>query len=83
MTVLSFCEGFISRGMDMKTLIDIQDNLMDELLKEANTRVKKKAVILAIKTFIDVKRREKLASLIGNYEFGYSLKVLEEMRNDG
>ena len=24
----------------MKTLIDIQDNLMDELLKEANTRVK-------------------------------------------
>ena len=40
MTVLSFCEGFISRGVDMKTLIDIQDNLMDELLKEANTRVK-------------------------------------------
>jgi Arc/MetJ family transcription regulator len=40
--------------MDMKTLIDIQDNLMEELLKEANTRVKKKVVVLAIKTFIDV-----------------------------
>jgi len=38
---------------------------------------------LAIKTFIDVKRREKLAALIGNYDFGYSLKELERMRSDG
>jgi len=67
----------------MRTLIDIQDDLMDELMKEANTRVKKEAVILAIKTFLDVRRREKLASLIGNYEFGYSLEELEEMRDDG
>jgi Arc/MetJ family transcription regulator len=67
----------------MKTLIDIQDELMSDLLKEAKTTVKKEAVLLAIKTFLDVKRREKLASLIGNYEFGYSLKELEEMRRDG
>jgi len=67
----------------MRTLIDIQDELMNDLLKEAKTTVKKEAVLLAIKTFLDVKRREKLASLIGNYEFGYSLKELEEMRRDG
>ena len=67
----------------MRTLLDIQDDLMNELLKEANTRVKKEAVVLAIKTFLKVKRREKLASLIGNYEFGYSLGELEEMRKDG
>jgi Arc/MetJ family transcription regulator len=67
----------------MKTLIDIQDDLMHDLLKEANTNVKKEAIVLAIKTFLDVRRREKLASLIGNYEFGYSMKDLEEMRNDG
>ena len=67
----------------MKTLLDIQDDLMNELLKEAKTHVKKEAVILAIKTFLEVKRREKLASLIGNYEFGYSLEDLEEMRKDG
>ena len=67
----------------MKTLIDIQDDLMDDLLKEANTTVKKEAIILAIKTFLDVRRREKLAALIGDYEFGYSLKELEEMRIDG
>ena len=67
----------------MRTLIDIQDDLMDELLKEANTTVKKEAIILAIKTFLDVKRREKLASLIGNYEFGYTQEELEAFRRDG
>lgn len=67
----------------MRTLIDIQDDLMNQLLKEAETGVKKEAVILAIKTFIDVKRREKLSALIGNYNFGYSLKELERMRSDG
>ncbi len=67
----------------MKTLIDIPDDLMNELLKAANTQVKKEAIILAIKTFLDIRRREKLAALIGDYEFGYSLKDLEEMRNDG
>ena len=66
----------------MRTLIDIQDDLMDQLLKEAKTGVKKEAVILAIKTFIDLKRRERLSGLIGNYDFGYSLEELERMRND-
>ena len=67
----------------MRTLIDIRDDLMEELLKEANTGVKKEAIILAIKTFLDVRRREKLASLVGKYELGYSRKQLEEMRDDG
>jgi len=67
----------------MRTLIDIQEDLIEELLKQSGTTVKKDAIILAIKTFLDVKRREKLASLIGNYDFGYSIKDLEEMRKDG
>jgi len=67
----------------MRTLIDIQDDLMDELLKEANTRIKREAVLLAIKTFLDVRRREKLAALIGNYDFGYSVEELQKMREDG
>ena len=67
----------------MRTLIDIQDGLMNDLLKEANTTVKKKAILLAIETFLDLKRKEKLAALIGNYEFGYSLSELEKMRSDG
>ena len=67
----------------MRTLIDIQDELMNELLKEANTKVKKEAIVLAIRTFLDFKRREKLASLIGHYEFDYTKDELEKMRRDG
>jgi Arc/MetJ family transcription regulator len=67
----------------MRTLIDIQDDLFEDLLKAANTTVKKDAIVLAIKTFLDVRRREKLADLIGNYDFGYSLKDLEKMRKNG
>ncbi len=67
----------------MKTLIDIHDDLMEELLKEANTGVKKEAIVLAIKTYLDLKRREKLVSLIGNFDFGYSNRELQEMRKDG
>ena len=67
----------------MRTLIDIQDDFMADLLKEAQTSVKKDAIVLAIKTFLDLRRREKLSDLIGNYDFGYSLKELEEMRKDG
>jgi Arc/MetJ family transcription regulator len=67
----------------MRTLIDIQDDLMNDLLKEADTSVKKDAIVLAIKTFLNVKRREKLSSIIGNYEFGYTAKDLEKMRKDG
>ena len=67
----------------MRTLIDIQDDLLADLLKEAKTSVKKDAIVLAIRTFLDVRRREKLSDLIGNYDFGYSLKELEEMRKDG
>lgn len=54
----------------MKTLIDIQEDLLEDLLKEAQTSVKKDAIVLAIKTFLDVRRREKLSDLIGNYDFG-------------
>ena len=69
--------------MSMRTLVDIQDDLMDELLKESNVKTKKDAIVLAIMTFLDVRRREKLASLIGNFDYGQTLADLDEMRRDG
>lgn len=66
----------------MKTLIDIQDGLMRDLLKETEAKTKKEAVITAIKTYLNLKRREKLKSLIGNYDFGYTVQDLEKMRAD-
>jgi len=67
----------------MKTLIDIQDDLMNELLKETEVKTKKEAVTTAIKTYLNLKTRQRLASLIGNYEFGYTVQDLERMRADG
>jgi len=66
----------------MKTLIDIEGELMEDLLKETKARTKKEAIITAIETYLNLKRREKLASLIGNYDYGCSLQELEKMRAD-
>jgi len=66
----------------MKTLIDIQDNLIRDLLKETEAKTKKEAIVTAIKTYLDLKRRERLKSLIGRYDFGYTAHNLEMMRAD-
>jgi Arc/MetJ family transcription regulator len=67
----------------MRTLIDIQGELMEDLLKETKAKTKKEAMITAIKTYLNLKRRERLASLVGNYDFGYTAQDLEKMRADG
>jgi len=67
----------------MRTLIDIEGELMEDLLKETKAKTKKEAVITAIETYLNLKRRERLASLIGNYDFGYTTQDLERMRADG
>jgi len=67
----------------MRTLIDIQDDLMHELMKEVGSKTKKEAVITAIKTYLNTKKRERLKSLISNFEFGYTADDLDRMRADG
>ena len=66
----------------MRTLIDIQEHLIRDLLKETNAKTKKEAIITAIETYLNLKRREKLASLIGNYDYGSTVEELERMRVD-
>jgi Arc/MetJ family transcription regulator len=72
----------ISRSLVMRTLIDIESELMEDLLEETKARTKKEAIVTAIKTYLNLKRREKLASLIGNYDYGGSAEGLEKMRAD-
>jgi len=66
----------------MRTLIDIQEHLMSDLLRETNAKTKKEAIITAIETYLNLKRREKLASLIGNYDYGATIEELERLRVD-
>ena len=66
----------------MKTLIDIQDDVMKELLKESKAKTKKAAVTLAINEFINKKKREKLISLMGKLDLNMTQEDLERMRED-
>jgi Arc/MetJ family transcription regulator len=66
----------------MKTLIDIQDDIMKELLKESKAKTKKAAVTLAINEFIDRKKREKLISLMGKLDLNMTQDDLEKMREN-
>jgi Arc/MetJ family transcription regulator len=66
----------------MRTLIDIESELMEDLMEETKAKTKKEAVVTAIKTYLNLKRREKLASLIGNYDYGHTLQELEKTRAD-
>ena len=66
----------------MRTLVDIEGKLIEDLLEETKAKTKKEAIVTAIKTYLNLKRREKLASLIGNYDYGGSVEELERMRAD-
>jgi len=66
----------------MRTLIDIQGQLINDLLKETKAKTKKEAITTAIETYLNLKRRGKLASLIGNYDYGSTVEELERMRGD-
>ncbi|MBW1999742.1 MAG: type II toxin-antitoxin system VapB family antitoxin [Deltaproteobacteria bacterium] len=67
----------------MRTLVDIQDDLMAELLDTVKVKTKKEAINIAIRSFLKQKKKERLSELLGRYEFGYGQKELEEMRKDG
>ncbi|NOY58758.1 MAG: type II toxin-antitoxin system VapB family antitoxin [Calditrichaeota bacterium] len=67
----------------MRTTLDIDDHLLEEIVKKTNARSKKKAVENALAEYLIIKKREELANLVGNYQdFDLSLKELEDMRND-
>ena len=66
----------------MKTLLDIQDDLMKELMKESKARTKKAAVTEAIREYINMKKREKLISLLGKLDLNLTQEDLERMRAD-
>ena len=66
----------------MRTLVDIQSKLIEDLLKETKAKTKKEAITTAIENYLGLKKRERLASLIGNYDFSYTLEDLEKMRAD-
>jgi len=65
----------------MRTTLDIDEELLEEVVKVTGASNKKEAIEIALKEFLRAKRRKELSDLIGNFEeFGVTLKDLEKMR---
>jgi len=67
----------------MRTTIDIDDKLLEPVMKLTSASSKKAAIETALREFLRARRREELSRLIGQYDhFGVSLKSLKKMRRD-
>ncbi len=62
----------------MRTTINIQDDLMDELLARTKTRIKTKAIEMAITDYIEKKSIEDLISLSGKINIDLDWQKEEE-----
>ena len=66
----------------MRTNIVLDDKLVKEALKLSGVKTKKELIHLALKEFVENKRRLNLLDLEGEIEFaeGYDYKKLREVR---
>ena len=66
----------------MRTNIVLDENLVKEALKLSGVKTKKDLIHLALKEFVENKRRLNLLDLEGKIEFskGYNYKRLRDMR---
>ncbi|MCG7899531.1 MAG: type II toxin-antitoxin system VapB family antitoxin [Candidatus Thiodiazotropha lotti] len=63
----------------MRTNIDIDDKLMDDVLKATGLRTKKDAVELGLKTLIRLKKQENIRNFRGKLKW---VGDLDEMRSN-
>jgi Arc/MetJ family transcription regulator len=75
---------FLPVSEAMRTNIDIDDALIDEVMKVANVKTKKEAVHLALQQFLKVKKKKDIFDLAGKIEFEdqYDYKALRQTRYD-
>jgi len=66
----------------MRTTIDVNNDLINEVIKKAGVKTKKSAIETALKDYLKYKKIEELKGLIGNYDtFNLTLDDLKKMRN--
>ena len=67
----------------MRTTIDINENLINEVMKKAGAKTKKEAIVTAMKDYLRFKKIEELRELVGNYDtFNLTLSDLKKMRDE-
>ncbi len=67
----------------MRTTIDINEDLINEVMKKAGVKTKKEAIATAMKDYLRFKKFEELKELVGNYDaFDLTLSDLKKMRDE-
>ena len=67
----------------MRTTLDIDVKLLENIVKATKAPTKKKAVEAALKEFLRARYRKELSEFIGNYEeFALTLEELERLRSE-
>ncbi len=65
----------------MKTLIDIDEELMKKAMDSTGTPTKKETIKIALEELIKLKMRQRLKGMAGKELLDISLKDLKEMRH--
>lgn len=66
----------------MRTTVDLDEDLIGEVAKFTGAKTKKDAITAALLSYINMKKREELAAMIGHYDHGMTLKELQKTRNE-
>lgn len=64
----------------MRTLVDINENVLKEAMEVAETATKKDTITLALEELIKLKLRQKLKGMAGTGVMGTSLSDLKRQR---
>lgn len=68
----------------MRTTLEIDEGLIQEVVKASKAKTKKGAIVIALKEYLKAKRKQELKEMIGQFdEFDLTLKELEKMRHEG
>ena len=67
----------------MRMTIDINEDLIDQVMKKTGVKTKKEAIVTAMKDYLRFKKIEELKELIGNYDaFNLTVRGLLKMRDE-
>jgi Arc/MetJ family transcription regulator len=66
----------------MRMTLELDEKLLEQVLKLSGAKTKKSAVMAAMEEYIKMKRREELRAMIGAYEHGMTLDELAQTRDE-
>ena len=74
------CNFVYKREMEMRTLVDIDENVLKEAMEVSQTTTKKETITLALEELIKSRLRQRLKSTAGSGIIGTGLSDLKRLR---